>query len=152
MYLGINGKQARAKSKIQVQWLHPSPNWFKLNTDGSSLGNLGLASGGVLIWNENGEWVEGYSRAIGITKSVAGELWALRDGIQLCIALKLPTVEIELDSKLVVEFMKKELDNPNGIDVLVADCRNSLKAIPLVRIHHCYREANKCVDALGVHS
>jgi len=53
--------------KIQVQWFRPSPNWFKLNTDGSFLGNLGLASGGGLIWNENGEWVEGYARAIGIT-------------------------------------------------------------------------------------
>ena len=120
--------------------------------DGSSLGNPGLASGGGLIWNENGEWVEGYAKAIGITKSVAVELWALRDGIRLCIVLKLPIVEIELDSKLVVELMKKELDNPNGIDVLVAHCRNSLRAIPLVRIHHCYREANKCADALGVHS
>ena len=137
---------------IQVQWLRLSPNWFKLNMDGSSLGNPGLASGGGLIWNEKGEWVEGYAKAIGITKSVAVELWALRDGIRLCIVLKLPIVEIELDSKLVVELMKKELDNPNGIDVLVAHCRNSLRAIPLVRIHHCYREANKCADALGVHS
>jgi len=57
-----------------------------LNTDGSSLGNPGLASGGGLIWNENGEWVEGYARAIGITKSVATELRALRDGIRLCIS------------------------------------------------------------------
>ena len=43
-------------------------------------------------------------------------------------------VEIELDSKLVVELMKKELDNPNAIDVLVSDCRDSLSDIPLVRI------------------
>ena len=37
----------------------------------------------------------------------------------------------------------------NGIDVLVSDCRESLKAIPCVRIQHCYREANKCADALA---
>ena len=41
------------------------------------------------------------------------------------------------------------MDNPNGIDVLVSDCRESLKAIPCVRIQHCYREANKCTDALA---
>ena len=66
----------------------------------------------------------------------------------MCITLKLPAVEIELDSKLVVDLMKKELDHPNGIDVLVADCRKFLKDIPQVRIRHC-REANKCVDVLA---
>lgn len=50
------------------------------------------------------KWVKGYARAIGITTSVAVELWALRDGIQLCIALKLPAVEIELDAKVVVDL------------------------------------------------
>ena len=67
----------------------------------------------------------------------------------MCIALKLPAVEIELDSKLVVDLMKKEMDHPNGIDVLVVDCRKFLKDIPLVRIKHCYKEANKCADALA---
>ena len=94
-----------------------------MNTDGSSLGNLGLASGGGLIRNDKGEWVKGFARAIGSTTSVAVELWVLRDGIRLCITLKLPAVEIELDSKLVMDLMK-ELDHPNGIDVLVADCRS----------------------------
>nr|POE50915.1 hypothetical protein CFP56_31920 [Quercus suber] len=31
---------------------------------------------------------------------------------------------------------------------LVADCRNSLRNIPIVRIQYCYGEENKCVDAL----
>lgn len=54
----------------------------------------------------------------------------------------------ELDAKLVVDLLKKDLEKANGIDVLVADCREGLKQIPLVRIQHCYREANKCADAL----
>ena len=140
LYLGMNGKQTRAKMKIQVQWLPPPTNWFKLNSNGSSLGNPDLAGGGGLISNKRVEWIKGYARAIGITTSVVAELWALRDGIRLCFALKLPAVIIELDSKLVVELMKKELDNPNGIDILVTDCRDSLKAIPFVRIQHCYKE------------
>lgn len=113
------------------------------------MGNPGLASEGGLIRNERGEWSKGYARAIGITTSVAAELWALRDGIRLCFALKLPAVIIELDSKLVVDLLKNELDNPNRIDVLVTDCKESMRAIPCVRIQHCYREANKCADALA---
>ena len=111
--------------------------------------SLLTAGEGGLIQNDKGEWVKGFAWALGSTTSVAAELWALRDGIRLCVTLKLPVVEIELDSKLVVDLMKKELDHPNGIDVLVADCRKFLKDIPLVRIKHCYRKANKCVDALA---
>ena len=113
------------------------------------MGNPGLAGGGGIIRNDKGEWVKGFARAIRSTTSVAAELWSLRDGIRLCITLKLPAVEIELDSKLVVDLMKKELDHPNGIDVLVADCRKFLKDIPQVRIRHCYREANKCANTLA---
>ena len=74
---------------------------------------------------------------------------ALRDGIRLCISLKVPALVIELDAKLVVELLKKDVENPNGISVLVANCREGLKEIPMVRIQHCYREANKCADALA---
>ena len=49
--------------------------------------------------------MKGYAQAIGVTTSVAAELWALRDGIRLCIALNLPAVEIELDAKVVVDLV-----------------------------------------------
>ena len=67
----------------------------------------------------------------------------------MCLVMNLPTVEIELDAKLVVDLLKKEGGNPNRNDVIVANCREGLKKIPLVRILHCYREANKCADALA---
>ena len=102
-----NGKQSTTRNKIQVRWMNPSSNWFKLNSDGSSWGNPSLAGGGGLIQNEKGEWVKGYARAIGITTSVAVELWTSRDGLRLCIALKLPAVEIELDAKVVIDLVRK---------------------------------------------
>ena len=148
-YLGIIEKHKQTKTKIQVRWLPPSLNWVKVNSDGSSMGNPGLARGGGLIHNQEGEWVKGYARAIGCATSVVAELWGLRDGICLCISLKLPTVVFELDAKLVVDLLKKDMEKSNGIDVLVANCREGLKEIPMVRIQHCYREANKCVDALA---
>ena len=124
LYIGINGKQIRTRQTIQVRWLCPPTNWFKLNTDESSLGNPGLASGGGLIRNEKGEWIKGFAYAIRTVTSLVAEFWALKDGIRLCITLKLPAVEIELDSKLVVDLLKKDLNNPNDNDVLVADCGN----------------------------
>ena len=58
------------------------------------MGNPGLVVGGGIIQNENGGWVKGYAQAIGVATSVAVELWVLKDGLWLCISLKLPIVEI----------------------------------------------------------
>uniref|UniRef100_A0A7N2LJL1 RNase H type-1 domain-containing protein n=1 Tax=Quercus lobata TaxID=97700 RepID=A0A7N2LJL1_QUELO len=108
----------KARTKIQVRWLPPPINWLKLNSDGSSMGNPGLAGGGGLIRNEIGEWVKGYARATGCASSVAAELWA-----------KMWRTRMVLASWLLIE-----------------------EEIPLVRIQYCYREANKCADALASHS
>nr|POE64677.1 putative ribonuclease h protein [Quercus suber] len=109
----------------------------------------GLVGGGGIIRNSNGEWVSGYARAIRCTTSVAAELWALRDGLNICINLRLPAVEVELDAKLVVDLLDKENSGLNGNDVLVADCKDRVKQIPRVRILHYFREANMCADALA---
>ena len=148
-YLGLSEKQSSGRTRIQVKWLPPPLNWFKLNSDGSSMGNPGLAGGGGIIRDSVGRWVKGYARAIGVTTSVAAELWALRDGIRLCISLNLPAMEIELDAKVVADFMRSNNSRANSSDVIIADCIEDLKKIPLVRILHYFREANKCVDALA---
>ena len=116
-YLGITKKHMKTRTRIQVRWLPPPINWLKLNSDGSSMGNPRLAGGGGLIRNEIGEWVRGYARAIGCATSVAAKLWALRDGIGLCISLKIPALVIELDAKLVIDLSKKDVENLNGISV-----------------------------------
>ena len=148
-YFRINGKLIATRRIIRVSSLKPPLNWFKLNSNGSSLGNPGRASDGGLIRNNKGEWIRGYARAIGHTTSVAAELWALRGDIRLCISLKLPTVILELDAKLIVELMQKEDCNQNSIDALVRDCKSGLKEIPLVQIQHCYHKANKCGNMLA---
>ena len=113
------------------------------------MGNPGRAGGGGIIRNAEGKWIKGCARSIGNTTSIAAELWALRDGIQLCLELNLPAVIIELDAMLVVNLLRSTNHNPNGNNNLVADCREGMARIPRVQIQHCYREANKCVDALA---
>ena len=49
---------------------------------------------------------------------------------------------ILFDAKLVVELISKEEGQPNSNDVIITDCRKGLKKIPIVRVLHCYREAN----------
>uniref|UniRef100_A0A7N2M4D3 RNase H type-1 domain-containing protein n=1 Tax=Quercus lobata TaxID=97700 RepID=A0A7N2M4D3_QUELO len=112
-YLGLNGRLRRPVSSIQVRWYSPPANWFKLNFDSSSLGNSGRVGGRGIIQNSSGNWVSGYARAIGHTTNVAAELWALRDGINLCIALNLANVLVELDVKLVIDLLMKDEGKSN---------------------------------------
>jgi len=148
-YIGINGKQAMNRRNIQVRWIKPPLSWYKLNSDGSSLGNPGRVGGGGLIRDDKGDWIKGYVRNIGHNTSIDAELWAVRDGLGLCSALKLPTVIIELDAKLIVDLLQKEDGHQNCIGALVSDCKSELGAIPMVQIQHCYQEVNKCADALA---
>ena len=71
----------------------------------------------------NGEWLKGFSKKIGSTSSVAAELWALRDGLNLCFQQQLTAVIIDLDAKLVVNLMvtSKSFNGENS--ALVDDCR-----------------------------
>ena len=48
-----------------------------------------------------------------------------------------------------MDLLKKEDGSPNNNDAIVSDCKEGLKKILRVRIIHCFRKANKCVDALG---
>lgn len=69
-----------------IRWDKPKDGWAKLNTDGSALGNPGLAGGGGVIRDCTGRWMVGFSRKIGIASSLTAELWAIRGG--QCFALR----------------------------------------------------------------
>ena len=73
-FLGVNERLRCSLTVIQIWWHPPPENWFKLNSNGSSLGNPGKVGGGGVICNHHGEWVSGYAKAIGYITSVAPEL------------------------------------------------------------------------------
>ena len=74
------------------------------------------------------------------------ELWALRDGLQLCLQMNAHSVIIELDAKVVVDA----LNSPNSFSSsILEECRHVANQLPQKIFRHVYREANKCVDLLA---
>ena len=69
--------------------------------------------------------MKGYARAIGCATSVTTELWALRDGIRSAYLLEFQ--RLCLNAKLVIDLLKKDVENSNGVGVLVVDCREWAK-------------------------
>ena len=111
-------------------WSKPVNGWVKLNTDGSSLGNPGLATGWGLIKDEEGNWIVGFSYKIRKTTSFFAELWALSDELNLCLNHNFATMEIELDAKAIADA----ISNPNYTNLFVSplmdDCRLMMSRIP----------------------
>ena len=57
-----------------IGWKYPVDEWIKLNVDGCSKGNQGLAGAGGVIRDHMGSWIGGFARNIGICSSVTAEL------------------------------------------------------------------------------
>lgn len=60
--LTVPAPKLATHSLIYPHWVTPISGKYKLNTDGSSLGNEGLVSGGGAIRDCNGRWVVGFMR------------------------------------------------------------------------------------------
>ena len=123
-------------------------SWVKLNTDGSTQGNLGLAGCGGLLRDCHGNWISSFARAIGLTSSLAAELWAVRDGLTRCRALSLEAVQVEVDALVVISLLLQATHTNGEFSSLVDDCKHLMTNIPQVRLIHYFREANRCANAL----
>ena len=73
-YCVLNPKQVGARRVMQIRWERPQQGWIRLNTEGASSGNPGLAGRGGILRNEHGEWIKGFSRNIGRATSFAAKL------------------------------------------------------------------------------
>ena len=122
----------KRRQHFQVRWNKREFGWMKFSTDGSSLGNPGMASGGGLIRDHKGSWVKGFTRPIGVAFSVGAKLWALRNGLRFCISLNLLAVEIEFDAKVVLGWVTKEFNSNLHHASLILVCRTLINQIPQV--------------------
>ena len=71
------------KRNLPISWAKPNPGWHKLNTDASVLSSLSFASGGGLLRDSCGSWVQSFTKKIGTTNYLLVELWALKDGFSM---------------------------------------------------------------------
>lgn len=67
-----------------IAWTRPSSGWLKLNTDGASRGNQGLATTGGVLRDERCHRCRGFALNIGVCTAPLAELWGVNYG--LCIA------------------------------------------------------------------
>lgn len=94
--------QNEGKEVDHIGWKYPTDGWIKLNVDGCSKGNPGMAGAGGAIRDNMGSWIGGFARNIGICSSVTAELWAIYIGLQLVWAKGFRKVLLESDSRFAL--------------------------------------------------
>ena len=149
LYCIAEPRKGNTKIPRLVKWLKPPDGWWKLNTNGSFLGSSRSAGGGGLIRDSRGQCIGGFVKALAVTSSLATELWALREGLLLCVDLQAQAVVVELDVIAAVLLISSNACTNGDFSILVDDCRDLLLQLPQVQILHCFREANGCADALA---
>lgn len=99
----------------EVKW-SPPENIYKINVDGSSIGNPGKSGFGGLIRNMLGEWLCGYSGFCGVTSCLNAELLAIFYGLSLAWSRGLTSVICEPDSQMALQLISK------GVDFSIISC------------------------------
>ena len=71
------------------------------------------------------------------------------EGLSLCIERKASAVEIQLDASATISLVASNVNTNGDLSSLVDDRRELLLPLPQVKLSHCFREANFCVNALA---
>lgn len=132
-----------------IAWKAPKDEWFKLNTDGASHGNPGLATAGGVIRDCGGCWRGGFALNIGICSAPLAELWGVYYGLYIAWEHRITRLELEVDSEMVVGFLTTGISESHHFSFLVRLCYGFLSRYWIVHISHLYREANRLADGLA---
>ncbi|GKV40954.1 hypothetical protein SLEP1_g48538 [Rubroshorea leprosula] len=125
------------------------PHFLTIRSDGSALGNPGMAGAGGLLRDHLGRWIIGFSRNIGWTTSIAAELWAIRDGLEVAISKGFSKIIVETDSKIATILIESADISLHSLGILISDCRSLLGCFADAQISHIYREANTAADFMA---
>ncbi|CAL1400076.1 unnamed protein product [Linum trigynum] len=148
------GRQGSRPERIetQIHWSPPRNGWVKLNVDGASAGNPGIAGAGGSIRDEHGKWIRGFVAKVGEASATLAELWAIYYGLHLARKAGYSCVLVESDSQLAIALIKSRHDPVHPYAALLASIRRCLAQDWLVSIGHVYREGNRVADWLSKHS
>ncbi|OIT05835.1 putative ribonuclease h protein [Nicotiana attenuata] len=131
---------------IYIKWKPPDQGTFKLNIDGSSLGNPGRVGIGGIIRDCECNWIVGFNMSIPHATNIYMEGLALIQGLKIAIQQNIRRLVVETDCSALVDMLTYE----NGpYQNLITDCRWMLTRAGEPQVTHIFREANGVADAMA---
>ncbi|MBA0880156.1 hypothetical protein Goshw_005923 [Gossypium schwendimanii] len=122
---------------------------FKLNTNGSSIGNKGKGGASTSIRNDRGKLIGGCFRHILLVTSVKALLWAISDGLALALQHNIAHLEFESDATTDVSCICNSETNNLVSSTLVNGCRSLMSKFISTSLKHIYKDGNQCANQLA---
>ncbi|GLJ44403.1 hypothetical protein SUGI_0931150 [Cryptomeria japonica] len=94
-------------NRKHIRWKAPLVGWLKLNFDGACHGNPRVSGFWVVIRNSEGKLLLGCYGALGVATNNEVEIWALLEGLKLCVTNKMTKIVIEGDSLVIIQGIIK---------------------------------------------
>lgn len=88
-----------------IKWYPPIALCIKLNVDGAFTPTNSHRGAGGVLRNSIGEWLLGFSCGFHCTSSNQAEFLALKQGLNLAISLGITHLEINSDSKVLIQSL-----------------------------------------------
>jgi ribonuclease HI len=139
----------KIKNQSQKNKIFPEIN-FKLQFDGCSKSNPGLAGAGAVIYNDGNEiWADNFFVGEKATNNHA-EYAGMILGLQQAVNMNIKSIVVEGDSMLVINQMqgKYKCNSPNLIE-LYEEAIKLTKNFEDIYFKHIYRNENKRADQLS---
>jgi ribonuclease HI len=136
-------------SQIKIHPETPTTSGFKLQFDGCSKGNPGLAGAGAVIYHDSEEIWTSYL-FIGKKTNNYAEYSGLILGLKQAIEMNIKNLIVEGDSLLVINQMSGDyqVNSPLLLD-LYKTAKELEKKFDKIEFNHIYRNKNKRADALS---
>ncbi|KAK6780041.1 hypothetical protein RDI58_022225 [Solanum bulbocastanum] len=135
-----------------VKWIKPPDTWVKLNTDGSALNNPGNIGAGGILRNQNGDLLFAFSAPLGEGTNNQAEVEAAIFGLSWCANLNYKNVILEVDSQLLVEWMKDHITASWKVSYQLQKLQQLASKFDQFKCIHTLREANWVADFLAKYS
>ena len=111
------------QSTIEINWRTPPRGWIKININGASKGNPGLAGCGGIIHDEEARWIGGFTCNLGICGPFMAKMWGSFYGLKLAWELGFRSILLESDSKLLVDMLWTGHSDSMETQVFLAKCK-----------------------------
>ncbi|CAN1193314.1 Putative ribonuclease H protein At1g65750, partial [Linum perenne] len=102
-----------------------------------------------LIRDENGRCIVAFTLNIGCCSITRVELRGAISGLRLAWEAWLRRIELQVDSKAIIQLIEAEEEPQHQHAMIVLDFRDYLSRNWEVRLRHIYREANHATDFLA---
>ncbi|KAL6572402.1 hypothetical protein OROMI_013360 [Orobanche minor] len=147
-FLGIN-RVSKPKYIIgAVRWYKPVVGCFKINTDGASKGNPGIAAAGGVIRNHLGHPIFMFSEFLGDRSNNFAEIYAIWRGLEFCHEQNFIKVWVEVDPKIALHLIEHSISCHCEIQGLIFKIRGFMEKMD-IHFSHIFREGNAVADFLA---